>query len=296
MQLTRLFVTSFAAVFCLALPHPALGESEKKIDFAGDVLPLLRTHCFDCHGPTKQKGGFRLDRRSDAMRGGTIAVIGPGNSAGSRLYHKLISDKFGPQMPPDGPLAAREIEIIKQWIDQGATWPDDLAGDRPATKADSRATQMMNLLRNGEHRAFVKMLKDQPATAKLKGPGGATPLMYAVLYGDAATVRLLLEAGADANTANDAGATPLMWAVDDPGTTPHASVHSRSNRDRSGDRRAGYLSYPPDPYGRPRADGIDSSRGCEARPRRPQGRALAATWNEFRTPGESACLMHTKIM
>src|SRR5262249_31738952 len=42
-----------------------------------------------------------------------------------------------------------------------------------------------------------------------------TPLMYAVLYGDAESVRLLLDAGADPNARNVAGATALMWAVDD---------------------------------------------------------------------------------
>ena len=41
------------------------------------------------------------------MRGGTIAVIGPGNADGSRLYHRLIGDKFGIQMPPTGALAGR---------------------------------------------------------------------------------------------------------------------------------------------------------------------------------------------
>jgi hypothetical protein len=59
--------------------------------------------------------GFRLDRRRDAMRGGTIAVIGPGNSDGSRLYHRLIGNTYGPQMPPTGALGAEQIRIIKDW-------------------------------------------------------------------------------------------------------------------------------------------------------------------------------------
>ena len=39
--------------------------------------------------------------------------------------------------------------------------------------------------------------------------------MYAVMYGDLATVRRLLDGGADPNVRNDAGATALMWAVND---------------------------------------------------------------------------------
>src|SRR5436190_16938444 len=65
-----------------------------KIDFRRDVQPLLKQHCIDCHGPAQQMNGFRLDRRRDALRGGTIAVITRGSSTGSRLYHKLIGTQY----------------------------------------------------------------------------------------------------------------------------------------------------------------------------------------------------------
>ena len=61
-------------------------QTPARVDFARDVQPILRQHCYSCHGPREQKNGLRLDRRKDAMRGGTIAVIGPGNADGSRLY------------------------------------------------------------------------------------------------------------------------------------------------------------------------------------------------------------------
>ncbi|HSB12011.1 MAG TPA: ankyrin repeat domain-containing protein, partial [Blastocatellia bacterium] len=51
--------------------------------------------------------------------------------------------------------------------------------------------------------------------ANLKGHGGTTPLMQAVMYGDAGSVRSLLDNRADPNIRNEAGATALMWAVDD---------------------------------------------------------------------------------
>src|ERR1041385_8370559 len=75
-----------------------------KVDFRRDVQPILRQYCIGCHGPSQQMNGFRLDRRRDAMRGGTIAMIAPGNSQGSRLYLKLIGAQYGPQMPPTGAL------------------------------------------------------------------------------------------------------------------------------------------------------------------------------------------------
>ena len=32
-------------------------------------------------------------------------------------------------MPPTGALKAQQIAIVKAWIDEGAEWPDALAGD-----------------------------------------------------------------------------------------------------------------------------------------------------------------------
>ena len=185
-----------------------------EVDFARDVQPLFRAHCYECHGPKQHKNGFRLDRRKDAMRGGTRSMIGPGNGAASVMYLRLISDQFDPQMPPTGPLDEDQIAVIKRWIDQGAKWPDELAGETPPPPPDPKAARMMELLRAGDRPAFRRMLSEDPGIARLKGPGGSTPLMNAVLYGDLDDVRLLLYKGADPNVRNEAGATALMWAAD----------------------------------------------------------------------------------
>jgi ankyrin repeat protein len=198
----------------------ALGaQAPAKVDFRRDVQPLLKAYCIDCHGPSQQLSGLRLDRRRDAMRGGSISDIGPGNSAGSRLYLKLIGNQFGLRMPPTGALSPEQIDIIKAWIDQGAEWPDDVSGETPRSVPDARAARMMEEIRNGDRQALKKALSQDPKAANLKGPGGSTPLMYAALYGDADSVRLLLKSGADPNLRNDAGATALMWATDDPERT-----------------------------------------------------------------------------
>lgn len=105
----------------------AHAQTVTKVDFGRDVQPLLRQNCIGCHGPAVHQNGFRLDRPSDAMRGGTIAVIGPGNSEASRLYLQLIGNEYGPQMPPTGALRPEQITIIRDWIDQGARWPDALS-------------------------------------------------------------------------------------------------------------------------------------------------------------------------
>jgi ankyrin repeat protein len=197
------------------ISSPAFAQVPEKIVFQRDVQPIFKANCITCHGPSQQKNSFRLDRRRDAMRGGTIAVIGPGNSTGSRLYLRLIGSDFGMQMPPTGALDQNKIEIIKRWIDQGAVWPDEASGELPAPPVDPQSSKIMEALRGGNRAALALALKRYPRAINRPGPGGATPLMYAALYSDAATVQQLLKLGADAKLRNNAGATALMWAVSD---------------------------------------------------------------------------------
>ena len=200
----------------LALLAAALGPSAPTpaaIDFVRDVQPILREHCVGCHGPDLQMNGFRLDRRADAMRGGTQTNIGPGNADGSRLYHRVAGSSFGPQMPPAGPLTATQIEIIKQWIDEGAEWPDAASGEAVSPAVDPDAMRLMTSIRVDDRPAVDALLSAHASAATLRGAHGSTPLMTAALYGDAALVKRLLAAGADPNAVNSAGATALMWAV-----------------------------------------------------------------------------------
>src|SRR5258706_13117222 len=80
----RLSVTLALSVFAGTLS----AQSGPKVDFVRDVMPLLRDNCMDCHGPTKQKAGMRLDRRSSALKAFSRRVV-PGSSANSMVYHRL---------------------------------------------------------------------------------------------------------------------------------------------------------------------------------------------------------------
>ena len=104
-----MIMAAVSATAVLLAAQPPAG----KIDFGRDVQPILQQHCVSCHGPELQMNGLRLDRRADALRGGTQSDIGPGNADGSRLYHRLIDTKFGQRMPPAGPLKDAEIETLE---------------------------------------------------------------------------------------------------------------------------------------------------------------------------------------
>ena len=213
---TMVGLTTLAALALIPAPDaPVPAHAQSRIDFGRDIQPLLKERCYECHGPTKQMNGYRLDQRSRALAGVVRPNIIPGSSDSSRLVRRVISPEFGTQMPPEDELSADEIAILKRWIDEGAHWPDALANERPLPPENPRATRVGELIRSSRYAAALQEVRRTPAVVNEPGSGGSTPLMYAALYGTSAVVAELLKAGADPNARNHVGATALMWAIDD---------------------------------------------------------------------------------
>lgn len=109
----------------------------RPVSFVADVQPILTAHCLDCHGPDKQKGGWRADDPQSALHEGDSygPNILPGKGAESPLIQFVAQVHPELKMPQKGtPLTAEEIGILRAWIDQGAVWPTD--GLTPANKTD----------------------------------------------------------------------------------------------------------------------------------------------------------------
>lgn len=104
------------------LPPPA----SVTIDYARDIKPILENSCFQCHGPERPRGKFRLDNRESALKGGNDGVdILPGNSAKSPLIQYVSGLDPDMRMPPPDkgkPLTADQVALLRAWIDQGVAW------------------------------------------------------------------------------------------------------------------------------------------------------------------------------
>jgi hypothetical protein len=134
------------AAFCLAAmgvarPESAKGVSpptratgdepskaaQRKINFAADIQPILKAHCYKCHGADKQESGLRLHVKAAAMAGGDNGVaIVPGKSGDSPLMRRVAGVGDDARMPPEDEgkaLSAEQIGLVRAWIDQGAAWP-----------------------------------------------------------------------------------------------------------------------------------------------------------------------------
>jgi len=93
--------------------------------FHNKVLPLLREHCFRCHGE-KDKGGLKLNSRKAALQGGDsdIPAVVPGDLNASELVARITSHDEDLRMPPTGSgLSKPQIALLKQWVKSGAAWP-----------------------------------------------------------------------------------------------------------------------------------------------------------------------------
>jgi mono/diheme cytochrome c family protein len=127
--MTRCTVILLFAVFFIFQDSCRAAEpsAAKPVEFAKDVKPIFAKYCIECHGPSKSKGGLRLDRKADALKGGESgAVLIAGKSAASLLYQRISNSDAERVMPPRDPrLTAKEIATLKSWIDQGSNWPDD---------------------------------------------------------------------------------------------------------------------------------------------------------------------------
>jgi uncharacterized membrane protein len=94
------------------------------IDYQADIQPIFEAHCYECHGPTKQKGDLRLDD-IDALFVGDEStwVIRPGDARGSPLYERvtLPADDLDIMPAKGDPLTPEQIAAIGSWIDAGAS-------------------------------------------------------------------------------------------------------------------------------------------------------------------------------
>ena len=98
------------------------------VDFRRDVEPVLRKHCYDCHGDEEREAGLRLTNRRDAFAptdSGVAAIIA-GDAKASTLIARITSRDPDDRMPPEGDrLSESEIKALQSWIDTGADWPAD---------------------------------------------------------------------------------------------------------------------------------------------------------------------------
>jgi hypothetical protein len=103
-------------------PAPKPFTAKQVRFFEQKVQPILEKRCLKCHGRgEKVRGGFRLDSRAAALRGGDLGpAIALDQPERSLLIQAIRYDEL--EMPPGGKLPAGEIAILTRWVKEGLPW------------------------------------------------------------------------------------------------------------------------------------------------------------------------------
>lgn len=107
--------------FSLTWIFPCHGRADEIVSYNDDIKPILRRHCFKCHGNDEQNADLNLQNYATLLKGGSAGpVVKPGRPSGSVLFQAITAEDEGARMPPQSPpLAAEKIELIRKWIQSG---------------------------------------------------------------------------------------------------------------------------------------------------------------------------------
>jgi cytochrome c553 len=108
---------SMPSAFFAVLGAYAFALPVMAVDYVKDIKPLLKERCISCHGTMKQKGDLRLDAGALIQK-----------DVHHDLLERIASTDEDERMPPEGKrLSAEQIEMLRQWIADGAPFPKDEA-------------------------------------------------------------------------------------------------------------------------------------------------------------------------
>ena len=98
-------------------------------DFNTQVKPILEANCVACHKPGKTEGKLDLTTLAATLKGGSSGeVLKAGAPAESTLFTSTTlsadNDDLMPPAKKGGPLPREITTVLKDWITEGAKWPD----------------------------------------------------------------------------------------------------------------------------------------------------------------------------
>ena len=124
-MLTSMFPRPAVAVVCFALLGAidlSASRGAEPISYNRHIRPLLSDRCFACHGPDEstREADLRLDVEEFAHE-----VVSPQDiESGSFLERVTSEDPLMVMPPPESgkSLSAEEIQVIRQWVAEGAKY------------------------------------------------------------------------------------------------------------------------------------------------------------------------------
>ena len=116
---------------CLSVTTALHAAGDPPVDFVKQIKPILADRCVECHNSETLLGELNLQTRALAFgkrKAGPVIV--PKNAEKSMLYLVLtLPAKDKKAMPATGHRIPKdEAHLIRQWITEGASWPEGKDG------------------------------------------------------------------------------------------------------------------------------------------------------------------------
>ena len=136
-----------AALLALALTTTASMADDKakaesaapaKLSYDKQIRPIFQAHCQGCHQPAKAGGGYVMTSFDRLLKGGESGepAVAPASPRRATWSTQITPHDGKAEMPRNKPpLKPAEIELISQWIAQGAV-DDTPEGRRPKFDAE----------------------------------------------------------------------------------------------------------------------------------------------------------------
>jgi hypothetical protein len=140
-------------------------------DFEQTVKPVFEQRCLKCHGGDRPRAGLDLSSAARTLAGAKSGPVVSGGKPDASLLVQVLAADHDTHMPPNGQLAAAEIEAIRAWV-----------ASVPAAAVAGRKEMQVGP-RDREHWAFRPLARVEP-------PGGVKSV-------DAFIRRRLTEAGVE---------------------------------------------------------------------------------------------------
>jgi len=206
----------FATLGLAALAAPLAGQAKSKILFERHVFPILKRNCIECHQATHTDKNGRRKRPKGRVMLDTLANIKKSKRGklfvGNKPEDSLILDSITlpaddeDRMPPakaGPPLSKRDVDLITNWIKQGADfgdWTGEPTSNRAKPKKSSSKSRKSSTrakkptARKGAHPRVTlsKGLKPVPAATiasfanspfQVKSVGDGNPLLSVTCCG-----------------------------------------------------------------------------------------------------------------
>jgi hypothetical protein len=183
--------TITAVVLMLGAVSLPLSGEDARINFGKDIQPILEFHCVACHDANETKGGLRFDEAKLFFEGGDGGPALIKGKPDESLMMELVSlpGDDPDVMPPKGRvLNELELAKLRQWIKEGAEWPEDL---KLVAKKETDFTSATPLEDNGKAIARVDVF---PEDIVLESKRDSQSVVVMATYEDDTTQDVTLNA------------------------------------------------------------------------------------------------------